>query len=187
MTSGCTVRSPRFSVASNSVDRLMRLRAGSTAEKPAAAFRQITRGGLCGAGWRRWSARPEYASATGSRARGLGAGYSAGRSACPWPRHSPRCPWLNPSSHPPTTLPDCVRLRVDRRWVLLLAGAVPGHGIRVAAVSPTFGRLFEGTEQPSLGQTWSAPTGPTEINAKPSFPATRLPHDIRSRQQTSPE
>ena len=138
----------------------MRLRAGSTAEKPAVTLRQITRDGLYGAGWRRWSARPEYASASGSRARGLGAGCSAGRSACPWPRHSPRCPWLKASSHPPTTLADCVRLRVDRRWVLLLAGAVPGHKIRVAAVSPTFGRLFEGTEEPSPGQTWPAPTEP---------------------------
>jgi hypothetical protein len=185
MISGCAARMPRFSVASNSVDRLMRLRAGSTAGKPAVAFRQITRDGLYGACWTRWSAPPEYASASGSRARGLGAGYSAGRSACPWPRHSPRCPWLNPSSHPPTTLADCVRLRVDRRWVLLLAGAVPGHRIRVAAVSPTFGRLFEGTDQPSLGQTWSAPTDPTEINAKPSSPAAPLRHDIGNRPRTT--
>jgi hypothetical protein len=34
MTSGCTVRIPYFTVASNSVDRLMRLRAESTARKP---------------------------------------------------------------------------------------------------------------------------------------------------------
>jgi hypothetical protein len=185
MTSGCTARIPRFSVASNSVDRLMRLRAGSTAEKPAVAFRQITRGGLYGAGWTRRSARREYASATGNRARGLGAGYSAGRSAYPWPRHSPCCPWLDPSSHPPTPLADCVLLPVDRRWVLLLAGAVPGCKIRVAAVSPTFGRLFEGTEQLSLGQTWSPPTDPTEINAKPLSPAAPLRHDIGNRPQTT--
>jgi hypothetical protein len=69
----------------------MRLRAESTAQKPDVAIRQITRGGLCGAGWTRWNARHEYASATGSHARGLGAGCSAGRSACPWPRRSPRC------------------------------------------------------------------------------------------------
>ena len=30
----------------------------------------------------------------------------------------------------------------------------------VAAVSPTFGRLFEGTDQPSPGQTWPAPMEP---------------------------
>jgi hypothetical protein len=161
MTSGCTARVPRFSVVSNSVDRLMRLRAESTAEKPAVAIRQITRDGLYGAGSTRRNARPEYASVSGSRARGLGAGCSAGRSACPWPRHSPCCPWLRRSSHPPTPLADCVRLRVDRRWVLLLAGAVPGHRIRVAAVSPTFGRLFEGTDEPSPGQTWTAPTNPS--------------------------
>jgi hypothetical protein len=184
--SGCTVRIPRFSVASNSVDRLMRLRAESTAEKPAVALRQITRGGLCGAGWTRWSARPEYASASGSRARGLGAGYSAGRSACPWPRHSPRCFWLKHSSHMPTALADCVLPPVDRRWVLLLAGAVPGHGIRVAAVSPTFGRLFEGTEQPCPGQTWSAPMDPTEINTESSSPVAPLRHDSGNGQQASP-
>src|SRR5271157_5060356 len=34
MTSGCTVRIPYFTVAPNSVDRLKRLRAGSTAENP---------------------------------------------------------------------------------------------------------------------------------------------------------
>jgi hypothetical protein len=61
---------------------------------------------------------------------------------------------------------DCVRFRVVRRWVLQLAGAVPRVTIRVAAVSPTFGRLFEGTEQPPLGQTWSAATDPTQPSAK---------------------
>jgi hypothetical protein len=49
---------------------------------------------------------------------------------------------------------------------MLLAGAVPSDTRWVAAVSPTFGRLFEGTEQPSLGQTWSAATDPTHPSAK---------------------
>jgi hypothetical protein len=120
-TSGCAERDPRFITASNSVDRLMRLRAGSTAEKPGAAIRQLARGGLCGAGWRRRLDRPGCASATGSHARGLGAGYSAGRSACPWPRRSPRIRTLRPLA--PV---DCVCPRAARRWVLLLAGAVPG-------------------------------------------------------------
>ena len=44
-------------------------------------------------------------------------------------------------------------------WVLLLAGAVPRRSW-VAAVSPTFGRLFEGTDEPSLGQTWPGPIVP---------------------------
>src|SRR6516162_3935372 len=179
MTSGCTLRIPHFTVASNSVDCLMRFRAGSTAEKPDVAIRQITRGGLYGAGWTRRRARHEFASANGSRARGLGAGYSAGRSACPWPRHSPRCLWLN---HP-----SCVRPRVTRRWVLLLAGAVPGRTTRVAAVSPTFGRLFEGTDEPSPGQTWSAPTDPTGWIRKLAFSAVPLRHDIDGEQQAHPE
>jgi len=91
MTSDCTARTPYFTVASNSVDRLIRLRAGSTARKPDVAIRQIARGGPYGAGWTRSNAPRECASASGSHARGLGAGYSAGRSACPWPRRSPRC------------------------------------------------------------------------------------------------
>lgn len=78
----------------------MRLCAGSTAEKPDVTIRQITRGGPYGAGSTRWSARRGYASATGNHARGLGAGYSAGRSACPWPRRSPRCLWhSNPAAY----------------------------------------------------------------------------------------
>jgi hypothetical protein len=82
---------------------------------------------------------------------------------------------FEPSAHPACRLRPSA---VDRRWVLLLAGAVPGRRIRVAAASPTFGRLFEGTEELSPGQTWSAPTDPTEINAKPSAPAPPLRHDI---------
>ena len=37
----------------------------------------------------------------------------------------------------------------------------PCTSVWVAAVSPTFGRLFEGTDAPSLGQTWSGATDPT--------------------------
>ena len=117
--SGCTVRIPYFTVASNSFDRLMRLRAESTANEPDVTIRQITLAGLCGADWTRPNVQRGSASVDGSRARGLGAGYSAGRSACPWPRHSPRCIELKHLSRP-TTSP------VRRSGVvLLLAGAVP--------------------------------------------------------------
>jgi hypothetical protein len=88
--SGCAVRIPYRTVASNSRDRLMRLCAGSTANKPVDQIRQIARGDPCGGGQTQWLARPGYACASGSRAHGLGAGCSAGRSACPWPRRSPR-------------------------------------------------------------------------------------------------
>ena len=88
--SGCAVRIPCFTVASNSRDRLMRLRAGSTANKPVGQIRQISRGGPCGGGPTRWHARHGYASVNGSHAHGHGAGCSAGRSASPWPRRSPR-------------------------------------------------------------------------------------------------
>jgi hypothetical protein len=89
--SGWTIRVPYLTVALKSVDRLMRLRAGSTARRPDVAIRQIIRGGPCGAGWTRSPDRHGCASAIGSRARGLGAGCSAGTSACPWPRRSPCC------------------------------------------------------------------------------------------------
>lgn len=95
IASGWTMRRPCLTVASNSVDRLMRLPADSTAAKPAVTIRQSTHGGLCGADSTRWIARPGCASAAGNRERGLGAGCSAGKSACPWPRRSPRCVWHN--------------------------------------------------------------------------------------------
>ncbi len=56
-------------------------------------IRQSPSGGPCDAGSTRSRAPPECASAAGSRAHGLGAGYSAGRSACPLPRLSPRYIW----------------------------------------------------------------------------------------------
>lgn len=55
--------------------------------------------------------------------------------------------------------------------MLLLAGAVPGW-CRVAAVSPTFGRLFEGTDEPSPGQTWPAATPPRGPGERFSVPVT---------------
>jgi hypothetical protein len=63
----------------------------------------------------------------------------------------------------------------------LLAGAVPGQFIRIAAVSPTFGRLFEGTDEPSPGQTPHATTRPhrTRPVAK-VWPAT-IAHTVRER------
>jgi len=161
--SGCAVRIPCFTVAANSVDRLMRLRAGSTAERPDAAIRQKARGVPYGADRTQSSARRGYASATGNRARGLGADCSAGRSACPWPRRSPRCvSHCRPAAQ--TTNFVCGWPEV----ILLLAGAVPRHSW-VAAVSPTFGRLFEGTDEPSPGQTWPAATHPPARGPERSF------------------
>lgn len=53
-------------------------------------IRQIARGGPCGAAQTRWRARHGYACAAESHAPAPGVGCSAGRSACPWPRRSPR-------------------------------------------------------------------------------------------------
>ena len=167
------MRIPYFTVSSNSVDRLMRLCAGSTAQGPGFAFRQTAHAGLYGAGWRRWNARRGCASAAGSHARGLGAGCWAGRSACPWPRRSPRCIWLESPSHPaartlqlswsagrPGLVGAC--LATGRRG----PQAVISASAWVAAVSPTFGRLFEGTDVGSPGQTWPPPTHHRTATAK---------------------
>lgn len=120
-TSGCARRIPCFTVASKSIDRVMRLRAGSTAERPDVAIRQRARGDPCGGDRTRSRVRHECASAGGNHARGLGAGYSAGRSACPWPRRSPRCVAIRPlrrfASGSSAVRPEVV--------LVLLAGAVP--------------------------------------------------------------
>ena len=180
-TSGCAARSPCFTVASNSVDRLMRLRAESTAEKPDVAIRQIARRGPYGADSRQSSARRGYACATGSHARGLGAGCSAGRSACPWPRRSPRCvSHFHPAGQTSRSGSSAGRSEV----ILLLAGAVPRQ-TWVAAASPTFGRLFEGTDRASPGQTWPAPTHPLATGGKHSAP-TAGPGRVLHRQRAEP-
>jgi hypothetical protein len=161
-TSGCATRIPRFTVASNSVDRLMRLRAGSTAEKPDVAIRQIARGAPYGAGSTQSSVRRGSACATGSHARGLGAGCSAGRSACPWPRRSPRCvSHFHPAGQTSRSDSSAGRSEV----ISLLAGAVPRQ-TWVAAASPTFGRLFEGTDRASPGQTWPVARHPPDPGRK---------------------
>jgi hypothetical protein len=51
---------------------------------------------------------------------------------------------------------------LGRLCVSLVTGAGPAHIVRIAAVSPTFGRLDEGTDECSPGQTWPSrsPTRP---------------------------
>ena len=108
-------------------------------------------GDPCGAGRTRSRARHGCAYAAGSRAPALGAGCSAGRSACPWPRLS----LLVVSA----VAVRCTRLRVHTgrsRQPLVSSGLARnrrGPENPVAAVSPTFGRLFEGTDVTSPGQT----------------------------------
>jgi hypothetical protein len=71
----------------------MRFRAESTAVIPGLEIKQSAIGVPYDADPTRLPGPPWYASAAGSRARGLGAGYSAGRSACPLPRLSPHYIW----------------------------------------------------------------------------------------------
>lgn len=154
----------------------MRLRAESTAEKPDVAIRQIAPGAPYGAGSTQSSVRHGCASAAGSRARGLGAGCSAGRSACPWPRRSPRCvSHFQPAGQTSRSGSSAGRSEV----ILLLAGAVTRQ-TWVAAASPTFGRLFEGTDRASPGQTWPAATQPIDPGGK-RRPAGRVRTGHRTR------
>ena len=173
MRSGCAARIPCFTVTSNSVDRLMRLRAESTARKPV-----VTRSGrkraaaLTPPAGHDRTARHGSASATGSRVRGLGAGCSAGRSACPWPRHSPRCVF-HVSRHPAARV--YTRLAGRSESGLATAGrrGPQAFATRVAAVSPTFGRLFEGTDESSPGQTWPSQRRPHKL-PDGNFPPARV-------------
>jgi len=82
--SDCAARTPFFTVRPNSADRLIRFRAGSTARD--LDVRQSENRGPYGGGRRRWHGRPGCAYAAGNREPWPDAGYSAGRSACPWPR-----------------------------------------------------------------------------------------------------
>jgi hypothetical protein len=61
--------------------------------------------------------------------------------------------------------------RVGRGWSCCWPARSPGTLSLVAAVSPAFGRLFEGTDEPSPGQTWPAPTDP--LNSPPNMRSRR--------------
>jgi hypothetical protein len=121
-------------------------------------IKQSTSDAPCVAGSTRWHAPRGYASAAGNHAPGLGAGCSAEKSACPWSRLSPRSIWhRNPTAGAlhPTDHWSVNKVLSEPPWltVSLVSGAVSGSFSRIAAVSPTFGRLFEGTERRSRGQT----------------------------------
>jgi hypothetical protein len=99
--SRCTALVPCLTVVSKSADRVMRFRAESTAETPGLEIKQSASDVPYDADSTPLPGLPWYASAAGSRARGHGAGYSAGTSACPLPRLSPRCLWHRaPTGHP---------------------------------------------------------------------------------------
>ncbi len=143
--SGWEARTPRLTASLNSADRVIRFSAGSTPLDP--QVRQSVNDGPCAGGPTRWRARHGCASAAGTRAHEHGGDCSVGRSACPWPRlHSPvssgrlgRRTFIR-SPDPATAV---AKLRSNRR----------GPGKPVAAVSPAFGRLFEGTDHAWAGQT----------------------------------
>ena len=104
----------------------------------------------CGAGPTRWRARRAYAYADGSHEPAPGAGCSAGRSACPWPRLYLLVVWRLLSG-----VHACAAPQTNRPLVVSsgLARNRRCPDTPVAAVSPTYGRLFEGTDLTSPGQT----------------------------------
>jgi hypothetical protein len=119
-------------------------------------LKQSASDGPCDAGPRRWRGQRAYASAGETRAPGPDVGCWAGRSACPWPRHTllvASCVASARHTGTPLCLPHATHSVSSVNFcVLLVTGAVSGRE-PVAAVSPTFGRLFEGTDAGSPGQT----------------------------------
>jgi hypothetical protein len=154
--SGCTARVPCFTVVSKSVDRVIRFRAESTA---------VT---------------PEFASSS-QRTTALAPPVRHDRPPCPGAHAQPEA--VHAGSAPVVRLEGPLALCHDsllvtsgivprpggyaggtrlpsrslgRLCVSLETGAGPVHVARIAAVSPTFGRLDEGTDDRSPGQTWSS-------------------------------
>lgn len=123
-------------------------------------LKQSANAGPCAADPRRWPGPPACASATETRGPGPDDGCWAGRSACPWPRHTLLVSILRRGCGEHTGSPLCLphathSVSSVNFCVLLVTGAVSGQE-PVAAVSPTFGRLFEGTDAGSPGQTPSS-------------------------------
>lgn len=166
--SGCVARTPCLTVAPNSADRVIRYCAGSTVGHYQAGVRQSATGVPCDAARRRSRAPRGCASAAGNRAHAHDADCSAGRSACPWPRLS----LLIASGC--CCRPRATAAAVGKLCVLLVparASSIPGN-VGFAAVSPTFGRLFEGTDVRSLGQTCA---GSSQVTAR------GLSHNVAER------
>src|ERR1700722_6328999 len=152
--SGCTARFPCLTVASKSVDRVMRFRAESTAVPPV------------------WISSSQRATALATPIRHDG---PAGPGPHPQTEavHAGTAPvirlegplalchdsLLAASGIVFDPVPRAVGSRLPtRRLGRLVSRLVPGAasalGARIAAVSPTFGRLYEGTDRRSPGQTW---------------------------------
>lgn len=116
---------------------------------------QSVNDGPCGDDRTRSRGRHGCACATGTHARARGGGCWAGRFACPWPRQSLlvesglRATARRLSWH---TFTRSAVVKLVR--LALLAGAVPGGPGRSRIA--TYGRLFEGTDEFSLGQTCSS-------------------------------
>lgn len=125
--------------------------------------------GLCGADRTRWRAPRGYASAAGTRARVRGAGCWAGRSACPWPRQS-LLVGLAPTRSPCLT---GIALSAVGKLGVLLSRRGPRNEPDRSRIA-TCGRLFEGTDEISPGQTCSQTPGPASAHS----PAARQQHHI---------
>lgn len=90
----------------------------------------------CGAGPSRWRARHGCAYADGSREPAPGAGCSAGRSACPWPRLYLLVVWQSLSGGHAYA---CTQTNATARYKLWSRSKPARSRIPVAAVSPRTG------------------------------------------------
>jgi hypothetical protein len=116
--SGCAARMPLRTAKPKSADRLIRLRAGSTAR--VLGVRQSENRGPCGGGTTRSPGQRGCACAAGTREPSPAADCSAGRSVCPWPRRSLLVTFGGPDrggadAHPRTSKPHSFTLRKIRR------------------------------------------------------------------------
>ncbi len=102
-------------------------------------IRQSVTDDPCGAGPTRSRARRASAYADGSRELAPGAGCSAGRSACPWPRLYLLVVWRPLSGAHACACTPAFATAVGKLW----SRSNRRGPESVAAVSPTYGRLFE--------------------------------------------
>ena len=168
MTSGCAARTPHLTVASNSVDRLIRLRAESTAQEPVgedqaeSARRPLRR-------------RPDtMARPARVRMRSRKPCTRARRRLFGWKVRLPLATTFSSlCCHPAAQTFHIGLVCGSTGGGLGAAGRRGPQVVRVAAVSPAFGRLFEGTDEASPGQTWLATTNRTEASQRFRFDHTR--------------
>ncbi len=171
--SGCAARLPCLTVAPKSVDLVMRFRAESTAVTP-------RRSGSQGATALATPIRHDRPAGPGPhpQAETVHAG-TAPVIRLEGPLALCHDSLLAASDIVPGTVSPAggsrsTPRRLDRLCVSLVTGAASGPSARIAAVSPTFGRLYEGTDPCSPGQTTPADRCARRRSFTVATPATEV-------------